>query len=89
MLHPSYTELMQEVNKNVEEGDSPIVNSRYSIVLGTAKRARQLVAADISSYEGKPMKPLSIAVEELRTGRIKILSQESENYEDYEDEKMV
>ena len=41
MLHPSYTDLMKVVNQDVEEGDTKIVNSRYSIVLATAKRARQ------------------------------------------------
>ena len=43
MLHPSYTDLMKVVNQDVEEGDTKIVNSRYSIVLATAKRARQLI----------------------------------------------
>ena len=43
MLHPSYTDLMQVVNKEVEPGEEPVVNSRYSIVLATAKRARQLI----------------------------------------------
>ena len=41
MLHPSYTDLMKVVNKDVEEGETKVVNSRYSIVLATAKRARQ------------------------------------------------
>ena len=40
MLHPSYTDLINVVNKEVEEGDEPVVNSRYSIVIATAKRAR-------------------------------------------------
>ena len=40
MLHPSYTDLMKVVNKDVEEGDSKVVNSRYSIVMATSKRAR-------------------------------------------------
>ena len=31
MLHPSYTDLMKVVNKDVEEGDSKVVNRRYSI----------------------------------------------------------
>ena len=44
MLHPSYTDLMKVVNKDVEEGDSKVVNSRYSIVMATSKRARQLIA---------------------------------------------
>ena len=42
MLHPSYTDLMKVVNKDVEEGETKIVNSRYSIVMATSKRARQL-----------------------------------------------
>ena len=41
MLHPSYTDLMKVVNKDVEEGETKVVNSRYSIVLAAAKRARQ------------------------------------------------
>ena len=47
MLHPSYTDLMKVVNKDVEEGDSKIVNSRYSIVMATSKRARQLIAGEL------------------------------------------
>ena len=43
MLHPSYTELIKVVNSEVEYGDTPVVNSRYSIVLATAKRARQII----------------------------------------------
>ena len=44
MLHPSYTDLMNVVNYDaVEAGDSPIVNSRYSIVMATSKRARQII----------------------------------------------
>ena len=46
MLHPSYTDLMKVVNSEVEPGEAPVVNSRYSIVMATAKRARQLIAGD-------------------------------------------
>lgn len=35
---------MKVVNKDVEEGETKIVNSRYSIVMATSKRARQLIA---------------------------------------------
>ena len=44
MIHPSYVDLMQVVNKGVEEGETPVINSRYSIVMATAKRARQILA---------------------------------------------
>ena len=73
MLHPSYTDLMKVVNKDVEEGETKIVNSRYSIVMATSKRARQLIAGHrplVDVKEGE--KPLSIASEELNKGELKI-----------------
>ena len=77
MLHPSYTDLMRTINSEVEEGDTPVVNSRYSIVLAAAKRARQLIAgADPLVPNSYGKKPLSIAVEELYDGDVKILSED-------------
>ena len=46
MIHPSYSDLMAVVNSEVEPGEQPVVQSRYSIVLATAKRARQIVGGD-------------------------------------------
>ena len=83
MLHPSYTDLMNIANSEVEQGEQPVVNSRYSIVIATAKRARQLIAGDeplVPHAEGR--KPLSVAVEELYTGKVKILSEDEENKEE-------
>lgn len=79
MIHPSYVDLMKVVNKDVEEGDTPVINSRYSIVMATAKRARQIVDGDeilIDAEEGE--KPLSIAVEELNQGKIRILAEDED-----------
>ncbi len=77
MIHPSYVDLMEVVNKDVEEGETPVINSRYSIVMATAKRARQLVNQDTPLIENAyGRKPLSIAVEELNEGKIRILSDE-------------
>ena len=76
MLHPSYSALMNVVNSEVEPGEAPVVNSRYSIVMATAKRARQLISGKEALVTGKCDKPLSIAVEELNQGKIKILSDE-------------
>lgn len=77
MLHPSYLDLMKVVNSEVEEGEAKIVSSRYSIVMATSKRARQLIAGDEPLiYNADNKKPLSIAVEELEQGRIHILSDE-------------
>lgn len=78
MLHPSYTDLMTVVNSDVERGEQPVVQSRYSIVLATAKRARQIIAGQepLVRSRGKGIKPLSIAVEELYGSKIKILNEE-------------
>jgi|GEM_PF-21283 len=78
MIHPSYVELMEVVNEGVDVGDEPVINSRYSIVSATAKRARQLIdnpdSVLLPNEEGK--KPLSIAVDELYSGKLKILTEE-------------
>ena len=46
MLHPSYTDLINAVNSEVEPGEQPVVQSRYSIVLATSNRARQIIGGD-------------------------------------------
>jgi len=76
MLHPSYTDLMNIVNSGVEEGEEPVISSRYSIVMATAKRARQLIAGEEPLVNTKQDKPLSIAIEELAQGQIKILPED-------------
>lgn len=77
MLHPSYSDLMKVVNSEVEPGEAKVVNSRYSIVMATSKRARQIISGDEPLVEGNG-KPLSIAVEELNQAKIKILADEDE-----------
>ena len=81
MLHPSYSDLMAIANSDVEEGEHPVVQSRYSIVMATSKRARQIIAGDAPLIDdADDKKPLSIAVEELYKSKIKILGDdESEN----------
>ena len=46
MLHPSYSDLMAVANSEVEDGEQPVVQSRYSIVMATSKRARQIIAGE-------------------------------------------
>ena len=77
MLHPSYTDLMKVVNKDVEEGETKVVNSRDSIVMATAKRAREIIDGAeplVRTKEGE--KPLSIAIDELNQGKVKIVGEE-------------
>ena len=79
MLHPSYSDLMKVVNQDVEEGATKIVNSRYSIVLATAKRARQLIDGEMPLVDTKPgEKPLSIAIDELNNAKLKIIAEATE-----------
>lgn len=77
MIHPSYVDLMKVVNKGVEEGEEPVISSRYSVVMATAKRARQLIAGDEPMVRVKDkQKPLSIAVDEMNQDTLRILTDE-------------
>ena len=77
MIHPSYVDLMNVVNKEVEEGEQPVINSRYSVVMATAKRARQIIAGDEPMVRVKDkQKPLSIAVDEMNQAQLRILTDE-------------
>lgn len=78
MLHPSYTDLMEVVNSGVEEGEEKVVNSRYSIVLATAKRARQIISGSEPFVSPKCPKPLSIAIDELYQSKVKIVGDEDD-----------
>ena len=84
MIHPSYTELIQAINNNAEEDDNTMMlNSRYSLVLATSKRASQLIAGAeplVSGTAGK--KPLAIAIDELYKGQVKIVATGEENEEE-------
>lgn len=77
MIHPSYSELMEVINSTVEQGEQPLVQSRYSVVLATSKRARQIVDGDEPMVKNPGnKKPLSMAVEELYDTSLKILNNE-------------
>ena len=80
MLHPSYSELIQAINNNAEEDDNTMMlNSRYSLVLATSKRARQLIAgAEPLVPNAADKKPLSVAIDELYKGEGKIVAAESD-----------
>ncbi len=79
MLHPSYTDLMRVVNSEVEPGEQPVVNSRYSIVIATARRARQIINGASPLVEVNYPKPLSIAVEELYHSKVKIVGDDDKS----------
>ena len=70
MIHPSYKELMEKINEENASQDLPQITSRYSVVLATSKRARQLTNGATPLAEAKSGKPLSIAVEEFYEGKV-------------------
>lgn len=82
MIHPSYTELIQAVNSGNEQDDTPVCNSRYSIVLATSKRARQIIAGSDPLVHYSMNKPLSIAVDEVYKGKVKIIPDTVEEQEE-------
>ncbi|MDO4305279.1 MAG: DNA-directed RNA polymerase subunit omega [Eubacteriales bacterium] len=80
MIHPSYSELIQAINTNSEEDDNTIMlNSRYSLVLATSKRARQIIGGAEPMVEGAAgKKPLSTAIDEFYKGKVKIIAKAPE-----------
>ena len=46
--------------------------------MATSKRARQIISGDEPLVDGKDKKALSVAVEELNQGKIKILGDDEE-----------
>ena len=84
MIHPSYSELIEAINTNNEDDDeSMVLNSRYSLVLATSKRARQLIAGSKPLVEGAAgKKPLAIAIDELYKAKLKILPGKHEQEEE-------
>ncbi|MGN0297722.1 MAG: DNA-directed RNA polymerase subunit omega [Lachnospiraceae bacterium] len=78
MLHPSYYELIEDINKDNENGEYPVIESRYTLVIAAAKRARQLIGgADSEVKNFKNKKPLSVAVEELDNRQVRITGTEN------------
>ena len=62
MLRPSMADLVSKTD------------SYYSVVVGVAKRARQIALRAEENKESLTEKPVSIAVEELARGEYKIIS---------------
>ena len=78
MIHPSYSELIEVINKDKDPDEVPVVSSRYSMVLATSKRARQLIDGEEPMVRAaNDIKPLSVAVQEVYEGKVKILPAET------------
>lgn len=70
MLRPSYTDLLDVITQDT---DDITIGSRYAIVIAAAKRARQIVDhAEPTVTNIKLDKPVSVAVEEIYRGKLKV-----------------
>ncbi|WP_026476431.1 DNA-directed RNA polymerase subunit omega [Alkaliphilus transvaalensis] len=58
MLYPSTNDLMEKID------------SRYTLVLAAAKRARQIIDGDEITVRAKSQKPVSIATQEIHEGKV-------------------
>ncbi len=72
MLHPSYLDLMETIN---DRNDDVTLKSRYSIVIATSKRARDIVDGAVPRTKEEWPRSLSSAVHELYEGSIDIISE--------------
>ena len=81
MIHPSYYELMEKMNEENEQEDLPEITSRYSIVLATSKRARQLIDGAEPKVHITSPKLLSTAVEEFYEGEVRFMGDEETDEE--------
>ena len=84
MIHPSYKELIEVINAGQDIDEAPLVTSRYSVVLATSKRARQIIAGAEPTVRAGNKKPLSGAVEEPYKSNIHIVRDE-----ETEDETLI
>lgn len=91
MIHPSYVEMIDKINdeQHSDREEAPLVTSRYSIVLATARRARQLIAGaepliPDRDRNDKERKSLSVAVDELYAGKVHILRKDEKAAADEE-----
>jgi DNA-directed RNA polymerase subunit omega len=94
MLRPSYSELMTLLNE--EQKTDNRITSRYTIVIATSKRARELIDGKEAVTEISTNKPVSIAVKELGENKLKITSlyengtkASNQNENDYVEDKTM
>lgn len=73
MFEPSAQKLIDIANTNIAD-ENEKVKSKYTLIVATAKRARQLVKNnDKRVTDGA--NPLTVAVKELESGNVKIIKE--------------
>lgn len=65
LVKPTVPELLRESGKN-----------RYSLVIATAKRARQISKGSIPMTNEEEASPITFAADEIGEGKVKVLDEE-------------
>ena len=65
MLHPSYSELMDKINSEADKDN--MIESRYSIVMAAADRAREIIESrSIEEKIAKQLKKIKVSKNSLK-----------------------
>lgn len=81
MLYPTYRDVIDAVNAHSEDG-RPVIESRYSVVVAAAKRARQIIdGSPVTCRSNGDEKALTMAIDELDEGTVRVLRTNSEDDE--------
>lgn len=76
MLRPSYTELMEKLNREQDMDNK--ITSRYTIVIASAKRARQIIDGASPQTYAPTDRAVSIAIKEMYEGKLHIKSSDED-----------
>lgn len=76
LVKPTVPELLKASHKN-----------RYSLVIGTAKRARQISQGSKPMTNEKDTSPITLAADEIEEGKIILFDEEEWNNQNQEEEE--
>lgn len=80
MLHPSYGELLDDINETNKNEGLPEIHSRYTLVMALSKRARDLVDGDPVMVEDTTNgRVLSQAIHEAETGKLGVKIEDTDD----------
>ncbi len=74
MVKPTVTELLEKIEDN-----------RYSLVIMTSKRARQIAEGDTVLTKEKDRSVVTLAADEIAEGKVKMIEDEEEQAEQVEE----
>lgn len=73
MLHPSYIELIEKINKYAEENGYEKLTSRYNVVAMAYRRAHEIISGDEPLVDYSVDNPLSKAIQEIYANKVNVV----------------